>query len=158
MNTQSLALLESLIKTKKVAIKGSLRVVVGMARYATTNSPDAKYVKVAFSDNSGMYFLLDEPTVFYFDRKLGEVEGTENGQFGQQREIEWHGKKFTIVNANDYQYVKEFYIGTIHDLEGEVRFSDYADAEGNALSLGWNMFENKRDDVYAEPLEVNDIE
>lgn len=145
-------LLDELLQKKSVSIRGVKKVIVGMARYATINSPDSEYVKVAFSDGSGMYFLVDEMAVFYFDRKLGEAENTKDGQFGKLHEIEWHGKNFTIENANDYQYVKEFYVGTIHEIEGEVRFSDYADAEGNVLSLGWNMFENRREDVYAESL------
>jgi hypothetical protein len=157
MNDISKKLLDKLLHTQSITVRGVKKQVLGMALYATTNSPDAEYVKVAFSDASGMYFALDDPTVFYFDRKLGSVEELPDGYLGKQQELVWRGKKFTLANANDYQYVKQFYIGTLHELEGEVRFSDYTDEEGNVLSLGVNMFEGKRDDVYAEPLKVSDL-
>ncbi|PIY17403.1 hypothetical protein CO112_02145 [Candidatus Dojkabacteria bacterium CG_4_9_14_3_um_filter_150_Dojkabacteria_WS6_41_13] len=156
MKAEMKRLLDMLL-TKEITIKGKVKLVLGMARFATVNSPAAEYVKVSFTDGSGMYFLLDEVAIFYFDQKIGTTEGITDEMIGSIREITWNGKLFTVTNPNDYQYVKEFYLGTIENLEGDVRFSDYEDINGNVLSLGLNMFEGKRDDVFAKPLSFEDI-
>jgi len=140
-----------------ITINGSQKQVVGMAHYATINSLNAEYIKVAFSDGSGIYYPLDEAVVFYFDRKLGTADGITDDMIGESEPITWRGKVFFPSNVNDYQFVQELLVGSIHDIEGEVRFSDYESEDGSVLSLGLNMFEGKRDDVYARPVELSNI-
>lgn len=150
-------LLETLIQKKEISVFGKRKKVLGIARFATVNSPTDEYVKVSFADGSGMYFLLEEPLIYYFDQKIGRAEGITDEMIGKDREVMWQNKRFTVTNACDYQFVKEFYVGTVKELEGEVRFSDYEDSDGNTLSLGWNMYEGKRDDVLAKPITIDDI-
>lgn len=151
-------LLDKLLSTQFITIRDEGKRVVGMARYATTNNPAEEYIKVAFSDGSGIFFPLAlETTIFYFAQKIGTAEGVTDESIKNGAPIVWNSKKFHVVNKMDYQYVKQLYIGKFHEIEGEVRFSDYEDETGNVLSVGWSAFEGKRDDVYAEPIGEQEI-
>ena len=153
-------LLLTILRDKKsIQIKGIQKDVVGLARYSTINNMKSEYIKVAFTDGSGMYFPIDEEVAFYFEKKLGTAfEVSDIDINGVNKDLKWNGIDFRLVNGNDYQYVKELYVGDIHGIEGEVRFSDYESDDGGGLSLGWNMYEHKRDDVYAVPLDLSELE
>ena len=60
-------------------------------------------------------------------------------------------------DADDYQIVKEFVFGDCLTMEGEVQFSDYSCGD-KIISLGLVTRTGKRADVYAEVVEIGDIE
>lgn len=153
-------LLLTILRDKKsILIKGIQKNVVGLARYSTINNMKSEYIKVAFTDGSGMYFPLDEEVAFYFEKKLGTAfEVSDIDINGVNKDLKWNGIDFRLANGDDYQFVRELYIGDITKIEGEVHFSDYEDSQGGVLSVGWNMYENERDDVYAVPLDLSELE
>lgn len=142
-------LLAELRSKKVITVVGKTKTIIGVARYATLNNPEAEYIKVAFADGSGMYFPLDEDALFLFDQKIDITGKIDTATIGKVQRVTLDNVVYTLVNGNDYQFVKEFYVGTIRELEGEVRFSDYEDANGNILSLGVTSIDNKRADVLA---------
>jgi hypothetical protein len=150
-------LISNLRVTKSVTISGAVKLVIGMARYATLNNPESEYVKVSFSDGSGMYFPVDEDIAFVYSKKLDSIEGINIETIGTDESIMLNDHTYKLVNGNDYQYVKEFYLGTILELEGEVRFSDYEDSDGNVLSLGITVVDGKRADVLATLIEISEL-
>jgi hypothetical protein len=150
-------ILSALLKNRSISIKGQNKKVVGMARFSSVNHLESDYVKVAFSDKSGIFFPLDDEVVYYFTNKPGQINNvSEEAVFGVA-DISYNGKSFSPVNENDYQFVKELYVGDISNIEGEVRFSDYESNNGEVLSIAFNFFEGKRDDVYAVPLDSSEI-
>ena len=150
-----LALTNSLKEKRIVLVDSIAKTIVGMARYATINSPDSEYIKISFSDGTGMYYTFYEENIYYIDKKIGTAEGIDDGVIGNLNTLFYNDVEYTLTNRHDYQFVKEFYIGTVKEHEGEVRFSDYADANGNTLSLGWNLYAGKRDDVLAVPIALS---
>lgn len=140
-------------------IRGRKKIIKGMARFKSINY-DFDYLKICFNDHSHLIIVPDEKDVSYSEGIIGEAEGVTDEMIGS-KEINYLGKKYVLVNGNDYQFCVRLYVGKSNeDIEGEVKFSDYVaeDDEGEMLSLGWIVYTGERADVLSKSIDIREIE
>lgn len=143
----------------KLKIDGQEKTLIALARYRTDNFPENEYLKAAFDDGSFLLVLLDDQKLMYTSQVQPHLKEITDDQIGREPRITLLGQEFVLVNANDYQEVREFYFGTTDQLEGEVRFSDYETADGSqTLSLGWLAKNNQRADMKMTQLDLEQIQ
>jgi hypothetical protein len=140
-----------------IIVSGQKKLVRGIVRLTSWNSIDEDYIKVAFTDHTGLLFLLS-PKEVYLSKLLGEVEGVADEKVGQPT-VTFGGRKFRLENKDDYQFVKQLYCGSPLDAETECRFSDYSpeDEAPEILSLGWMVNNGERADVFCEEVSPNAV-
>ncbi len=141
-------LLENPTNQTNLLINGKTKTIKGMAHFRTINMGDSEYIKIAFQDNSFLLVLPQDKELYYSDAYIVDIPAITDEMIGQEK-ITYKGKEYELVNKDDYQFVKRLYVGSIEDIEGEVRFSDYFPANGDKefLSLGWIMKTGNRADV-----------
>ena len=152
-------LLDNPIKIKGIKVGKKMKRLKGMAMFAGINSPESKYIKISFKDGANMCVIIDDKEVYFGEEILGKAEGITDEMIGRGKVI-YNGKEYKLVNKDDYQFTVTRYLGGITDIEGEERFSDYINEESNPvmLSLGWNSYTRKRDDVICELICLEDID
>lgn len=140
-------------------VKGSRKIVKGMARFSTINYPDDVYIKIVFDDHSFLLIIPKEQEIYYAEKILGKAEGITDEMIGRDKVLKFNGKKYELGNKNDYQFCLQLYVGTPKDIEGECRFSDYFPAEGpkEFLSLGWLSYSGERADINCRIIDSQDI-
>lgn len=153
-------LLQNPTSETTLIINGKKKKIMGMAQFRTVNMGDSEYIKIAFEDHSFLLILLEDKEFYYSDTYIVSVPEVTDEMIGTTEKIMYKGKEYKLVNKDDYQYVKHLFIGTIDDIEGEVKFSDYfpANNEKEFLSLGWIMKTGKRADVNPFFLEQEKID
>ncbi|PIZ44459.1 hypothetical protein CO180_01885 [candidate division WWE3 bacterium CG_4_9_14_3_um_filter_41_6] len=137
-------------KTDGLSINGDKKTVAAAAQYRSTNTPNDPFIKVLFTDSSGLILLLHDEQIYYSQKKIGHLRHISNSAIGSAGYVEYEDRKFLLANKGDYQFVENVLIGSPNDIEGECRFSDYISRDNkHILSLAVNSYTGKRDDVYA---------
>lgn len=146
-------------KNVRLNIKGNNKKTKGIGRYTSVNYFPEEYIKIAFEDNSFLLLLTTQKELYYSDEYIINVESIKDEDIGFKEIIEYKGKQYKLGNKDDYQYTLVLYKGTINDIEGEVKFSDYFPLIGEKefLSVGWLMKTGKRADVNPKMIELHDV-
>ena len=142
------------------SVFGQKKKIIGMAKYRTMNFPDFVYIKVVFNDHSYLLILPSDQELYYSDKYIYICEEVKDDEIGVKPMLSLNGTTYKLENADDYQYVIQFYKGTLDEIEGEVRFSDYFPTRGpkEFLSLGCIVRTGKRADLNPKLISIKDIE
>jgi hypothetical protein len=144
---------------KSLHVRGEEKTVKGAAQFRSINMPDDPYIKVTFTDDSGLILIINDKLVYYSPFHLVLLESITDQQIGTIEKVKYNNDIFNLCNKNDYQFVTKLISGELLDIEGECRFSDYmTQDESKMLSLGWNSYTKERDDAYAELITKEELE
>lgn len=150
-------LIDTCITNESITIAGMQYSILGMAKYASANYPDDSYYKLSLNDHSGILIIPGQNRI-YRSKTIGKIPDISDAMVGTNS-ITFESKEYSVVNANDYQFVLEIHIGLPKEVEGECKFSDYEsiDPSRDMISLGWISFTGKRADVHATIIDRNSI-
>ena len=144
-------LIESIKENSMIKIKGKEYKVLAKVFYVTESETENWYAKIQLENH---YVLVISPYDDYM--YFGYVGEAMPCDFPSPETLEFKGDLYQ-KDADDYQIVKEFVFGDCLTMEGEVQFSDYSCGD-KIISLGLVTRTGKRADVYAEVVEIGDIE
>ncbi|MDE6946083.1 MAG: hypothetical protein K2P14_02750 [Anaeroplasmataceae bacterium] len=144
-------LIEKIKENSQIAIHGKNYGVLAKVFYITESETEKWYAKIQLENH---YVLVISPYDDYM--YFGYVGEAMDCDFPTPDTIEFEGSTYK-KEADDYQMVKEFVFGDYLAMEGEVNFSDYSFGD-KIISLGLITRTGKRADVYAEVVEITDIE
>ena len=144
-------LIESIKENSALIVKGKEYQVLAKVLYVTESETEKWYAKIQLENH---YVLVISPydSFMYF----GYVGDAMPCGFPSPEKLEFNGVLYQ-KDADDYQIVKEFVFGDCMAMEGEVQFSDYS-CEDKIISLGLVTRTGKRADVYAEVVEIGEVE
>lgn len=156
--------LKSLLKNPSiettVSVKGVERKIKAMVRLTSKNCLEAEYIKIIFEDHSFLLIMPSEREIYFSDKVLGMVKDISDGAIGTAETVNYNGKVYKLGNKDDYQLVKQLYVGSPLDIEGECRFSDYFPMEGpkEYLSLGWLTRTGERADINCQVVDNSEVD
>lgn len=142
-----------------ISVKGKRHFLKAMAQYYSKNYPDIEYIKIIFTDGAFMLIIISEEEIYYANQFLEVANGISDEMIGNDRLV-FNGKEYRLVNKDDYQFVRQLYVGSNLEIEGECRFSDYFPIEKGKkefFSLGWLSYNGKRADLWSELVDVHVI-
>ena len=144
-------LIEAIKENSRIRVQGKDYRVLAKVFYVTESETENWYAKIQLENH---YVLVISPyDHFMYFGYVGEAMPCE---FPSPETLEFEGNIYT-KDADDYQIVKQFVFGNCLTMEGEVQFSDYS-YEDKIISLGLITRTRQRADVYAEVIEIEDIE
>ena len=146
-------LISKIKKDTILSINEKEYIVKSKVCYYTEKDLENLYYKIKFHNN--MILIITEDLS---DISIGmEINIEDEVDFPSPNQIIYNGKKYFLENA-DYQFVKNVEFGEFFEYEPECRFMDYSSEDGNStLSIGVDTYNNKRDDVYAEKVLLEEI-
>ncbi|MBD5145456.1 MAG: hypothetical protein HDT21_06030 [Ruminococcus sp.] len=144
-------LIEAINENSQIRIQGKDYKVLAKVFYVTESETEKWYAKIQMQDH---YVLVISPYDNYM--YFGYVGDVMQCDFPSPETLEFKGNLYK-KDAEDYQIVKEFVFGNYLTMEGEVKFSDYS-CEDKIISLGLLSRTGERADVYADVIEIGDIE
>lgn len=147
--------MENLITNLKpnvhIVIKGEEYIVRTKTWYSIEEDETASYIKCELSGNR-MLVIIPEDELIY----IGQV--IENMQYERisSEVIQYENEEFTKTGEG-HQFIKNIEFGNENEVEGKCIFEDY-ESENHIISLGILPDKNNvRADVYADILEMEDI-
>lgn len=144
-------LIDKLIENKEIKINEKLYRVKTKTWYSIQEDPISSYIKCELSDNK-VLVIIPEDNFMY----IGQV--IENMKYEKLSEdtIKYNHIIFTKTGEG-HQFITNVEFGNKDEVEGKCIFEDY-EAENNVISLGILTDENKRADVYADIIQIEDIQ
>jgi len=144
-------LIEAIKENSKIRVQGKEYNVLAKVFYVTESETKNWYAKIQLENH---YVLVISPydDFMYF----GYVGDAMPCEFPSPETLEFEGNIYK-KDADDYQIVKQFVFGNCLTMEGEVLFSDYS-YDDKIISLGLVTRTGQRADVYAEVIEIGDVE
>ncbi len=145
---------------KQLLIEGKIKTIKASILLCSKNYLDMEYIKTIFTDESFLLVMMNDREIYYADDVVGHIQEISDSAIGNVKEIIYQNRRYELGNANDYQFVKQLYIGSPLDIEGECRFSDYFPTSGpkEFLSLGWLVRTGERADVNPKLIDLSEIE
>ena len=144
-------LIDSVKENSKIRVHGRDYKVLAKVFYVTESETQKWYAKIQLENH---YVLVISPYDDYM--YFGYVGEAMKCGFPSPDALEFEGDVYK-KDADDYQIVKQFVFGNCLTMEGEVQFSDYS-YENKIISLGLITRTGKRADVYAEVIDIEDVE
>lgn len=135
-----------------IIIRGEEYIVKTKTWYSIEEDETAAYIKCELSGNRMLVIIPDDELVY-----IGK--GIENMQYERISEevIKYENIEFTKT-GDGHQFVKNIEFGNENEVEGKCIFEDY-ESENHIISLGiLPDKDNVRADVYADILEIGEIE
>lgn len=145
-------LISGLKENTQIIIKGEEYIVKTKTWYSTEEDKTATYVKCELSNNKVLVIIPDDELIY-----IGRI--IENMRYERMSEdtIKYNDKLFSKAGEG-HQFITKIEFGNEDEVEGKCIFEDY-EAENNIISLGiLPDKENVRADVYADILNIEDIE
>ena len=144
-------LISKLNKGTKLIIGEKQYVVKTKTWYSITEDESASYMKCELSEDKVLVIIPDDELIC-----LGSVIDNMNFERISETEIKYDGKIFEKT-GDGHQFITNIEFGDEHEIEGKCIFEDY-ECENIIISLGiLTEKENKRADVYADILDINEI-
>lgn len=144
-------LINNLKQNGAIIIKGKEYIVKTKTWYSIEEDETASYIKCELSDNRMLVVIPDDELVY-----IGQV--IENMQYKRISDtvIQYEDMEFTKT-GDGHQFIKNIEFGNENEVEGKCMFEDY-ESRYHIISLGiLPEKDNKRADVYADILEMEDI-
>lgn len=145
-------LISRLNKNTQIIIKDEEYIVKTKTLYSIEEDESTSYVKCELSNNKVLVIIPDDGLIY-----IGRV--IENMRYERMPKdtIKYNDKLFSKVGEG-HQFITKIEFGNEDEVEGKCIFEDY-EAENNIISLGiLPDKENARADVYADILNIKDIE
>jgi len=154
-------LISNALKKPILLVKGNKKTVKAMIRLISKNylQENGDYIKVYFKEDGYLMIIPGAQEIYFSDVLQGKIPGITDDMIGKRKVITLNGKKYRLANKDDYQFVKQLYVGSPLEIEGECFFSDYYPVEGPKafLSLGWLSYNRKRADLKCQIIDLKDI-
>lgn len=144
-------LIEAIKENTKIRVRGKKYNVLAKVLYVTESETENWYAKIQL-ENHHVLVISPYDNFMYF----GYVGDAMPCEFPSPETLEFEGNIYK-KDADDYQIVKKFVFGNCLTMEGEVQFSDYS-CEDKIISLGLITRTGQRADVYAEIVQIGDVE
>lgn len=145
-------LISKLNKNTQIIVKGEEYIVKTKTKYSIEEAKTTSYVKCELSNNK-VLVIIPEDELIYIGRVI------ENMIYEKISEdtIKYNDKLFRKAGEG-HQFITKIEFGNENEVEGKCIFEDY-ETENNIISLGiLPDKENVRADVYADILNIEDIE
>ena len=145
-------LISRLIENTQINVKGEEYIVKTKTWYSIEEDETTSYVKCELSNNKVLVIIPDDELIY-----IGRV--IENMRYVKISEdtIKYNDKLFRKAGEG-HQFITKIEFGNKDEVEGKCIFEDY-ESENNVISLGiLPDKENVRADVYADILNIEDIE
>lgn len=145
-------LISKLNKNTQIIVKGEEYIVKTKTKYLIEEAKTTSYVKCELSNNK-VLVIIPEDELIYIGRVI------ENMIYEKISEdtIKYNDKLFRKAGEG-HQFITKIEFGNENEVEGKCIFEDY-ETENNIISLGiLPDKENVRADVYADILNIEDIE
>ena len=145
-------LISKLNKNTQIIVKGEEYIVKTKTKYSKEEDKTTSYVKCELSNNKVLVIIPKDELIY-----IGRV--IENMIYEKISEdtIKYNDKLFRKAGEG-HQFITKIEFGNENEVEGKCIFEDY-ETENNIISLGiLPDKENVRADVYANILNIEDIE
>lgn len=110
------------------------------------------YIKCELSEGKALVIIPDDELIY-----LGKIIKDMKYERVSEDKISYNNVIFNKT-GDGHQFIKQIEFGNIDEVEGKCIFEDY-EAKNNIISLGiLTDRENKKADVYADILKLEDIE
>ena len=144
-------LITSLKPNVHIIIKGKEYIVKTKTWYSIEEDETTSYIKCELSDNKMLVIIPDDGLIY-----IGQVIDNMQYERISDEVIRYKDVKFTKT-GDGHQFVKNIEFGNENEVERKCIFEDY-ESENYIISLGiLPDKDNVRADVYADILEVEDI-
>ena len=145
-------LISKLNKNTQIIVKGEEYIVKTKTKYSIEEDKTTSYVKCELSNNKVLVIIPKDELIY-----IGRV--IENMIYEKISEdtIKYNDKLFRKAGEG-HQFITKIEFGNENEVEGKCIFEDY-ETENNIISLGiLPDKDNVRADVYANILNIEDIE
>lgn len=141
----------NITENAKITIKEKEYIVKTKTFYTIEEDKEVSYVKCELSDGKCLVIIPDDELIY-----VGEViPNLEYNRIEKDR-LEYKGVVFNKTGEG-HQFITNIEFGSENEVEGKCIFEDF-ESEKNIISLGILTDKNdKKADVYAEILNMNDI-
>lgn len=145
-------LINKLNKDTKIFIKGKEYSVKTKTWYSIEEDKNTSYIKCELSSDKVLVVIPEDELIY-----MGEI--IENMEYERISNDKIKYKNNTFNKTGDgHQFITNIEFGNIEEIEGKCIFEDY-ESENNIISLGiLTDKDNIRADVYADILDISDIE
>lgn len=145
-------LINQIKKDTKIIILGKEYLVKTKTWYSIEEDKNCSYIKCELSDNKVLVLIPDDDLIY-----IGEVIDNMQYERISENDIRFENRIFHKTGDGN-QFIVNIEFGDETQVEGKCTFEDYEN-ENNIISLGiLTEKENTRADVFAEIIELNDIE
>ena len=143
-------LISKLNENTKIMIRGVVYIVKTKTWYSIEEDTTASYIKCELSNNKVLVIIPDE--LMYIGTIIEEMKYEKISE----TEIKYNDILFNKT-GDGHQFIKKIEFGNEAEVEGKCIFEDY-ESQDNIISLGVLPDKgNKRADVYADIIEIDDI-
>lgn len=144
--------ISKLNKNIKINIKCIEYIVKTKTWYSIEEDENVSYVKCELSNDKVLVIIPDDELVY-----IGRIIDNMKYERISEDTIKYNDILFTKV-GDGHQFITKIEFGNENEVEGKCIFEDY-ESENNIISLGiLPEKENTRADVYADILNIEDIE
>ena len=144
--------LSNKLKTNiNITIKEQEYIVKTKTWYSVEEDETVSYIKCELSNDKVLVIIPDDELIY-----IGKIIEDMKYERISEDKIKYNNRIFSKTGEG-HQFIKNIEFGNENEVEGECTFEDYEEGN-NIISLGiLTDKENKRADVYADILKVEDI-
>ena len=145
-------LISKLNKNTQIIIKDEEYVVKTKTWYSIEEDESTSYVKCELSNNKVLVIIPDDELIY-----IGRIIENMRYERMSKERIKYNDTLFSKA-GDGHQFITKIEFGNEDEVEGKCIFEDY-ESENNIISLGiLSDKQNARADVYADILNIEDIE
>ena len=145
-------LINRLNKNTQIIIRDKEYIVKTKTWYSIEEDKTATYVKCELSNNKVLVIIPDDELIY-----IGKIIENMRYERISKDKIKYNNTLFSKVGEG-HQFITKIEFGNEDEVESKCIFEDY-ETENNIISLGiLPDKENMRADVYADILNIEDIE
>ena len=145
-------LISRLNKNTQIIIKGEKYIVKSKTWYSIEEDKTTKYVKCELNNNKVLVIIPDDELIY-----IGEIIENMKYERLSKDKIKYNDTLFSKTGEG-HQFITKIEFGNEDEIEGKCIFEDY-ESKNNIISLGILLDkENVKADVYADILNMIDIE
>ena len=145
-------LISKLNKNTQIIIKDEEYVVKTKTWYSIEEDESTSYVKCELSNNKVLVIIPDDELIY-----IGRIIENMRYERMSKERIKYNDTLFSKA-GDGHQFITKIEFGNKDEVEGKCIFEDY-ESENNIISLGiLSDKQNARADVYADILNIEDIE
>lgn len=119
--------------------------------YTIEEDNSSKYIKCELTNNKVLVVIPDDNLIY-----IGEVINNLQYKRLSPTSLQYENKIYNKTGDGN-QYVLNIEFGELNEVEGKCQFEDF-ESEDNIISLGILTDSNKKADVFAQIIDLDDIE
>lgn len=144
-------LIDNLRENEVIMIKKKPYIVKTKTWYSIEEDKNTSYIKCELSDNKVLVIIPEDNLIY-----IGKIIENMKYEKISENTIIYDNIIYTKTGEG-HQFITNIEFGNKNEVEGTCIFEDY-EAENNVISLGVLTDENKRADVYADIIQIEDIQ